>query len=308
MKKSSYIFRLLVLVVLGAAMASCGGSADHAKLIPDDAKFVAVIDAKALMQKGKLDELSDADFYDAMVGEMPKAMKEKMEELIEDPSKSGIDYSQPIFVSDGVVAMALSSEDDFIAMMKDIAKAAEEDEPEIEEGDGYKYIDMGGNTLAFGNGVLASFDTDDQDEIAKRFKGEDALVDKNDDFKSFLGDTKDISVWADKGQAKMLTEQDGVSLEGDLHVFVDFQDGAIELTSNVILEKDMVKQVEGMAAMMKDQIELSFYKDLELDASDDQTIAKILLTKDDENSLFVLISSADELQGLAGGMGGAMPF
>lgn len=156
MKMKKYYFLMLVMVL--ALLSSCSKVPNYAKVIPDDALLVVRIDAKQLAEKSGIGEndkvkkkfkaaLKDAD--------LSRGLRNKVEDLLEDPSATGIDLSQPLFVyvaqddSDvkaGIVG-GVSSKDDLTELLNGLAKEADVDKV-VEEKE-YNYFSEGKECIVF---------------------------------------------------------------------------------------------------------------------------------------------------------------
>lgn len=100
MKASGKILSLLVLG-FAALLSSCSKVPDSAKLIPEDATVVMRLDVRQIAESSGLTDdgalkadlkkrLKDADFS--------RAFSEKLEHLLDDPAKAGLDLRDPVFV------------------------------------------------------------------------------------------------------------------------------------------------------------------------------------------------------------------
>ncbi|MCR4603131.1 MAG: DUF4836 family protein [Prevotella sp.] len=183
MKRISFVMTMLVALLL---LASCSKK-QAAKLIPEDALMVMRFDVTKMQEKsglsGDKSALKDKfkDFLDE--ADMDRELREKLLDIVDDPTASGIDFTEPVYfyaggdiqhkVDIGFVG-SMASEGDFEDLLEKIAE--EESDLEVEEGKGgVKYIAIHGTALVF-NGdwiyVGQSDDVDDTiDELLERADG-----------------------------------------------------------------------------------------------------------------------------------------
>jgi hypothetical protein len=152
------LFVAPLLAVMTLFLVSCTGNLEQASrvdslqvanLIPNDAAIVVKFDAmQVLDESGVLkDEKVQKRLKDQVFDDMPKALREKAEALIEDPAASGVDPSKPVlfyFVDEknfGFVG-ALQDRDLFEETINMVAKETDRDKVE-EAGDiSYMQIDQ----------------------------------------------------------------------------------------------------------------------------------------------------------------------
>ena len=97
-RKFSLLYMLLVAVFV---LSSCSKSAKQtAKFIPEDAAVVS-IDVKQILEKGKIAD--NAELKKKLQEGMEQGVKNQetkdlIKKIMEDPTKTGIDLSEPIFV------------------------------------------------------------------------------------------------------------------------------------------------------------------------------------------------------------------
>lgn len=187
MKKITYLFALLAIMV----MASCGDShVDTSKLVPDDAFFVARID---LMQAGEASGISNNDrLIEQLKKEMKKAhlpedLREKIEEIIDSPSESGIDLTEPVYIYCSLDKRANPKEAGLVGSVSDDDKLAEllqvvADEAnlgDMEEEDGVKYLNLKAGAVIFTDNWFFAGATEDVkkqiDKLKDRFDGNGSL-------------------------------------------------------------------------------------------------------------------------------------
>ena len=87
----------LLLVLL----ASCSSSPESLKTIPENTNAITVIDVFSLYKKGNLKDLEDLEFFKAFQKEIrneDKKVARFIDDLKEDPTMSGIDFTKDVFL------------------------------------------------------------------------------------------------------------------------------------------------------------------------------------------------------------------
>ncbi len=308
MRKINLLQYIVIAIILGL-FGACSGGSTYVEMIPANAETVISIDAKALIQKGQLDKLSElTSIKEKMEGD-EKA--KKFEEYMNDPRKMGVDITKEMYVfilnnnkTVGYLA-ALGSASDLEAFLKKIAEEAKK-EIKIEEKDGYKYVAIEENFLAWKKGVFVVVGGNDAEAtLAKVMKTEAGKgITSNADFKKFLGNKKDVSAWI--GGVKAMIEGQGAMAEakvnGDkLHVHLNFAKGEVILSSNISFKTEVAdelkKPFEGQIKQM-----VTLYKGIEFEVTGSGSVIKLLLSNDSDNSLYAIIKYADENKDKMNGM------
>ncbi|MBQ8097578.1 MAG: DUF4836 family protein [Prevotella sp.] len=187
MKKIAFMMALLAAILL----SSCSKQ-KSAKLVPEDATFVMRFDVMQTTEKCGLkgDNSEMKKWLKEMLSqsEMSKKMRDQVLEIVEDPTKSGIDFTEPIYVyasmskngpkDIGFVA-DMASSGDLTDLLNDIAKESDQDGVEKAKG-GASYIELGkeGAIIYTDDWFFAGM-TDDVDEtvetLTARASGEGSL-------------------------------------------------------------------------------------------------------------------------------------
>ena len=90
---------LLAIAVL--FFSSCSSTPDSIKPIPKETNIVSVIDFYSIAKKGKLSEIADRNFYKTLKKEIRnenKKIAKILDEVVENPSMTGIDFSTDVFL------------------------------------------------------------------------------------------------------------------------------------------------------------------------------------------------------------------
>ncbi|MBR1415115.1 MAG: DUF4836 family protein [Prevotella sp.] len=153
MKKISFFLTMLVAAVL---LASCS-KPQGANLVPDDAMFVMRFDpAQASSKSGLKDNSSELKkWIQDMTAEagLSKAMREKLLDIIDDPTKTGIDLTEPLYCYARMTKMTdvefglvgdMASESNLTDLLNAIADETDQDEVEKTKNGSY-CMQLGGD-------------------------------------------------------------------------------------------------------------------------------------------------------------------
>ena len=170
-RKFSLLYMLLVAVFV---LSSCSKSAKQtAKFIPEDAAVVS-IDVKQILEKGKIAD--NAELKKKLQEGMEQGVKNQetkdlIKKIMEDPTKTGIDQSEPIF---GFYA-------DNNSKQGAVATFANKK-------DGIQYIEDNKTIVAFDDATFIISDSYSLDEIIAKFKNDDTkgTMAESDDFAKLL--------------------------------------------------------------------------------------------------------------------------
>ena len=209
---------LLFIINIGS------GSSDGLKVIPEDTSAVGVIDFYSITQKGELDEISEKKFFDkyykSFRREVPKKIRNIMDDFIEDPSISGINFMSDIFMfyidegedeKYGCMSFGIRSEKKFSEFIEDILDEIEV-EYDIEEEDNYKYALSDDDKFAWAWDKEKSFilvpgemlDIDRYGDSADNLEDtvemlmeleKDERITQNKKFNKFYDNKKDMNFW-----------------------------------------------------------------------------------------------------------------
>ena len=218
MKRITYLMALLAVMV----MASCGDShVDTAKLVPDDAFFVARID---LMQAGEASGVSDNEkLIEKLKKELkkehvPEDIREKIEEILDEPSESGIDLTEPVYIycsldkrgnpKEAGLVGSVSDDEKLANLLKTVADEA--NLGDVEEEDGVKYLDMKAGAVIFTDSWFFAGATENVD------KQIDKLKDRFDGKGSLEGNEAFAKMLEKKGMVQMLMLGSGLKEMKDM--------------------------------------------------------------------------------------------
>ena len=182
------------------------------KIVPKDTPGVIVLDMKSIIKKGELDELSDTKIYKMALKELRSESKKAarfLEEIVDDPKITGLDFRSQIVAfpylknidkneGGAVLAFGIRNEDDFKDFIEEIFDLADF-EAELEEEDNYNFYTIDRESILGWNDSKAMFiggsgDLEDMLEDLMELKRDESIL-SNKDFKKFLKDKEDISIW-----------------------------------------------------------------------------------------------------------------
>lgn len=234
MKKSIFINFLLVacLVML---LASCNKVPKYAKMIPDDASVVVRLDVKKASENSKIGEnktVKDKIIKAIKDADLGRSARNKMEEIIDDPTKSGVDFSDPVMLyvakngdkDDVGLLGSVKDKDAFADFLNTLSKECDGDGVEDAKKD-FSYMILDTNTGIFFNkdfflltDITSDKDKqeDDIDDIKKEFE--------EDGSSHSMADNPDMKAMCKKeGVLQILVE--GRGLAEEKNVSDNFEDG-----------------------------------------------------------------------------------
>lgn len=264
--KMNLRYSLLLSVLVALMLGSCQRpSKKFFHFIPETAKAVVTVHPGNLIEKGKLTELSFL--------EEGASGSETVSKILEDPEASGIDmdYYSSFFVfgedpSYGGIVMPIEDKVNFENMIKELEMEVDEEFTRGEL-DKYELIKQDAGIILYDNSiamVLFSMGNWEEDietvaaELISLEEEEKILSDK--DFNKFLAKQKDINAWFTSTNLKGMDQLgDAMDLLGGIknnygHVFLDFQKGAMVLTTNLRLNQSMQETVDKFNFLDQDAI------------------------------------------------------
>lgn len=140
----------MTMLVAMLLLVSCGKKQGE-NLIPEDALFVIRIDAAQLTDKAGLKD-GESQLLKKLKKQLKdsgldKEMRDRVSDILEDPTKSGLDFTEPMFIYvagdfnknvDGGLVGAVANKDDLADLINAIAEMDGKDE--VEESDGVSYM------------------------------------------------------------------------------------------------------------------------------------------------------------------------
>ncbi len=201
---------LIVVLIFNPSFFS--SSTRILKIVPKDTPGVIVLDMKSIIKKGELDELSDTKIYKIALEELRSEIPEAarfLKEIVDDPKITGIDFRSQIVAfpylknideeeGGAVLAFGIRNEDDFKDFIDEIFDLADI-EAELEEEDNYNFYTIDRDVILGWDDSKAMFiggsgDLEDMLEDLMELEKDESIV-SNKDFKKFLKEKEDISMW-----------------------------------------------------------------------------------------------------------------
>ena len=255
--KGLFIFGLMI------TLASCSSTPKSLSVIPADAKMVAVMDVKTMMEKAQMEDISNYSFFQKAMEQMKKEnaqLAEKVQTYMDDPKLLGIDLRKPVFTygynsnskrkdNISITVMDLHSKSNFESFLNDVFSEETGANSNLAFGEFEGYT-----TFSKDNEQLIAFDSEKVIAIMNyswnsKLKATDILKDisslessklitKVDAFNSFYKNKKDFSIWM--STASMMSERElnevkhatGINIEDNFMAYhVAFEDNAIRMTT-----------------------------------------------------------------------------
>jgi hypothetical protein len=266
--------KLIGIVLFGISalfLSSCSNSPENLKVIPEETNVVSVIDIYSIIKKGKLDEISELKFFKTFKKEIRnenKKVSKIIDNVIEDPTITGIDLSTDVF------AYYVNEANDekftsFSAEIKNQEKFAEfiedalddiEIEFDIEKEKNYSYTIIGNEAvigwdekkavLLIAENYKSRENLDLEIETLFELKEENQITAK-DEFNKFYSSKKDISVWLSTNLLednydfkKIEKELDFDITDNYISAYLNFEDNSISLLTQFTPNSEIQKMME----------------------------------------------------------------
>ena len=193
----------MFVTVLLIGFSSCSKTPKSVSLLHEDAVLIARIDVKQLAEKSEFQNDKDLKGgLDNILEAMPKEVREKVKEVLDDPVKLGLDLRDPIFVSVAPVKGRLGDDDmmqgpgfrivgtvydddNFREFLDVLSKSG--DLPKVKDSDGLQVMNFGDFVLAFNDDVFVISDIS-----ASGKKSADKVLRDIFDGDSKLAENKDV--------------------------------------------------------------------------------------------------------------------
>ncbi|MCI6702177.1 MAG: DUF4836 family protein [Prevotellaceae bacterium] len=249
---------LFTLMIVAFLLSSCSKTPKSAKLIPENANVVMRFDVKQIAEKSGLEK--DDKIKNELKGELkksglPKALQTKMEAILDDPAKSGVDLREPIFAyvvaapkpKVGIVGSVLDAKE-FESLINDVSK--EMGGEQLKDENGLRYMAIEESLFAFNDESFAfigneDYNTDPKkmlDEVKEQFASDGKkTMYENEFFKQMCGK---------KGVAQILVNYNGLekTVPGMMEAMTMMPEG-IKLDDIAYLTDIDVKEGESAAVV-----------------------------------------------------------
>ncbi len=264
-------FGIILLGISAFFLSSCSKSPQNLKTIPKETKLVSVIDIYSIAQKGKLSEISDLKIIKTIKKEIKqenRKVSKIFDNLIEDPTISGIDFKTEIYayyINEAkdekffCVSAALKSENKFSDFIEDLLDKAEI-KFDIENENDYNYTIIGNELAIAWDADNLIFITPENYKSRENLELEiDILFDlkennqimANEHFTQFYKNRKDVSLWLSTGlfedsyDFKKLEKEIDVDISDNyLSAYLNFEEGQVTLLAQITPNKEVQKILE----------------------------------------------------------------
>ncbi|MDG4716553.1 DUF4836 family protein [Winogradskyella marincola] len=252
----------LVLVLF----ASCSSRPESLKAIPENTSAIAVVDVFSLYKKGNLEDLDDLEFFKTFQKEIrneDKKVANFLEDLREDPSKTGVDFTKDVFmyyIDEGTdekfvcVSLDLKDEEKYAEFLEDIFDKGGVDF-DVEKEDLYKYIKVQNEVVFAWDSNKALIVTAQNWSSRENLELEveslfELKVDKqivvNKEFMSFYSNKKDVNFWVSSNilessfYLKELEKQFDVDMTDNyISASLEFEDDRISLQGKMFPNREV---------------------------------------------------------------------
>ncbi len=267
-KKSYLGFTLLISLLI---LTSCNNSPKHVEFIPKDAQMVAAIDVPSIFKKGNVNNINDLKLFflfrkQIRVGN--KRLAFLLDDIIEEPATTGINYQQDLFYfvinsakdeSFSAFAWGIKDQKKFNAFTENLFDKLG-GEYDLEKRKNYRRITVNRTlglawddqkaVLIIPENYRSKENIDFGLQYLMKIKERDQLA-KQDKFQRFLNDKQDISLWLSSNlfenmypYSKWFKESEYDLTNNYWSSHINFEDNDIHITMKVDYNKNMQKQLK----------------------------------------------------------------
>jgi len=251
-------------------LSSCSNSPENLKVIPEETNVVSVIDIYSIIKKGKLDEISELKFFKKFKKEIRnenKKVSKIIDNLIEDPTITGIDFSTDVFAyyvneanDEKFISFSaeIENEEKFAEFIEDVLDDVEI-EFDIEKNKNYSYTLIGNEAvigwdekkavLLIAENYKSRENLDLEIENLFELKEENQITAK-EEFNKFYSSKKDISVWLSTNLfegnydfKKIEKEIDFNITDNYISAYLNFEDNNISLLTQFTPNSEIQKMM-----------------------------------------------------------------
>lgn len=258
--------KIIIYSLVLVLFASCSSRPESLKAIPENTSAIAVVDVFSLYKKGNLEDLEDLEFFKTFQKEIrneDKKVANFLEDLREDPSKTGVDFTKDVFmyyIDEGTdekfvcVSLDLKDEENYAEFLEDIFDKGGVDF-DVEKEDLYKYIKVQNEVVFAWDSNKALIVTAQNWSSRENLELEveslfELKVDKqivvNKEFMSFYSNKKDVSFWVSSNilessfYLKELEKQFDVDMTDNyISASLEFEDDRISLQGKMFPNREV---------------------------------------------------------------------
>ncbi len=262
---------IIVLGISALFLSSCSSSPENLKVIPEETNAVSVIDIYSIIKKGKLNEISEFKFFKTLEKEIRnenKNVSKIIDDLIEDPTISGINFKTDVFAyyvdeaeDEKFISFSaeIKNQEKFAEFIEDILDELEI-EFDIEKEKNYSYTlieneavigwDENKAVLLIAQNYSSREHLDLEVETLMELTEKDQIT-ANENFNNFYKNKKDISVWFSSNLfednynfKKIEKEIDFDITDNYISSFLNFEDNNISLLTQFTPNSEIQKMME----------------------------------------------------------------
>ncbi|WP_417871312.1 DUF4836 family protein [Winogradskyella sp.] len=258
--------KIIIYSLVLVLFASCSSRPESLKAIPENTSAIAVVDVFSLYKKGNLEDLEDLEFFKTFQKEIrneDKKVANFLEDLREDPSKTGVDFTKDVFmyyIDEGTdekfvcVSLDLKDEENYAEFLEDIFDKGGVDF-DVEKEDLYKYIKVQNEVVFAWDSNKALIVTAQNWSSRENLELEveslfELKVDKqivvNKEFMSFYSNKKDVNFWVSSNilessfYLKELEKQFDVDMTDNyISASLEFEDDRISLQGKMFPNREV---------------------------------------------------------------------
>lgn len=258
-------------VAISILLSSCSKTPTNLEVVPESTNLVSVIDFYSILKKGKFNEISELKFFKAVKKEIRNENKKiyrLMDDIVEDPTVSGIDFKTDVFAyfldeakdeKFFCISVAIKDEDKFGDFIEDVLSKAGV-EFDIEQEKTFRYTVFERELAVAWDKSKAVFLTavnyksrenlDLQIETLFSLKENDQIS-SNSNFNKFYKDKKDLNVWLSTDLyedsydfKKIERELDFDITDNFIAMHLNFDDDNISMLARLTPNKEIQKIID----------------------------------------------------------------
>jgi len=262
---------IIVLGISALLLSSCSSSPENLKVIPEETNAVSVIDIYSIIKKGKLNEISELNFFKTLKKEIRnenKKVSKIIDDLIEDPTISGLNFKTDVFAyyldeaeDEKFICFSaeIKNQEKFTVFIDDILDKLEI-KFDIENEKNYSYILIGNDAiigwdeskavLLIAENYSSRENLDLEVETLMKLEDKEQIT-ANENFNEFYKNTKDVSVWFSTNlfegnyDFKMIEKEIDFDITDNyISSFLNFEDNSISLLTQFTPNSDIQKMMQ----------------------------------------------------------------
>jgi hypothetical protein len=247
--KTSLIALATITIIAVVTFISFSKSSNNLKLVPKHSNFVSIVDVFSILKKGNFSELPDLKMFRTFKKELKKESKELskiINDLIENPIKSGIKFNSDLAIflineeNDErfmCFSIDLLSSDNFESFIEDLVDIDELNYDLEQETDFSYFLIENQFIIGFDHQkaiLINALNRDSQENLEYIVddlftQKQENQISSNENFKQFLNDKKDISVWMSSNMISDLGELEDLDELEEIIDKIEIEDNYVSL-------------------------------------------------------------------------------